>query len=353
MKSEKRIAVALSGGIDSSVAAWILQNQGYDVTGITMRHFDDSEMGFAPDNGIDAVVLQAKKVCDFLKIPHIVIDVQQKFSDIVVSDFVNEYQNGRTPNPCTLCNRTIKWGAFLNEIIALGFEMMATGHYISKEFSNDKYHLFRSGDMRKDQSYMLWQLNQQQLAKTLFPLAHKTKSQAREIITENNIPVQIDIESQEICFISNHYSDLLEKKMEFKQGNIVLTSGEIIGKHLGLPLYTIGQRKGLHTSLNDVLYVKELDMTNNRLIVTKDQNELLRAEFYIRKINWIADIPENDCPDLLVQIRYNSTAVEVAYLDYREDSLRVVLKNPVRAVTPGQSAVFYCKDELLGGGVID
>ncbi|MCF7912482.1 MAG: tRNA 2-thiouridine(34) synthase MnmA [Candidatus Cloacimonetes bacterium] len=346
-----RIAVALSGGIDSSAAAWLLQKQGWDVTGVTMRHFTDSELGFAAGEGIEAVLEQAAKVCKALRIPHEIIDVRDEFSQTVISNFISEYQSGRTPNPCTLCNRVIKWGKLLEKINEMGIEQMATGHYIRLQQIKDKYHLFRSADSRKDQSYMLWQLQQQQLAKTIFPLAEMTKAEAKQIIIDNNIPVSIHNESQEICFIKDHYDAFLEGKISFEPGDIILSDGELIGRHNGLPLYTIGQRKGLHTGLNVPLFVIGLDTATNQLIVSSDKEGLLRAEFEINKVNWIADIPE-DASGLMVQIRYNSPAVEVAELKCLGDVLLVKLQKPVRAVTPGQSAVFYRNDELLGGGVI-
>lgn len=346
-----RIAIALSGGIDSSAAAWLLQKQGWDVIGVTMRHFNDQELGFGEQEGIEAVMDQAAKVCHSLKIPHEVINLQEDFSKTVMKDFISEYQAGRTPNPCTLCNRVIKWGRLLDEINNLGIEKMATGHYIKLKKSQDLYHLYRSSDIRKDQSYMLWQLNQKQLAKTIFPLAEITKADAKQIIIDNNIPVSIHTESQEICFIKDHYEEFLEGKISFEPGDIILSDGELIGRHNGLPLYTVGQRKGLHTGLNVPLFVIGLDNATNQLIVSSDKDDLLRAEFEFNKVNWIADIPE-DASGLMVQIRYNSPAVEVAELKCLGDVFLVKLQEPVRAVAPGQSAVFYRNDELLGGGVI-
>jgi len=280
-----------------------------------------------------------------------VIDVQETFSQTVIRNLIKEYKSGRTPNPCTLCNRVIKWGRFLEGINALGIEKMATGHYIRLRFEKELYHLYRSGDKQKDQSYMLWQLSQQQLDKTEFPLAELTKTDARRIILENDIPVSIHKESQEICFIKDHYKEFLRDKIDLVPGDIVLTSGEIIGQHCGLHLYTIGQRKGLQTMMNVVLFVKELDIRNNRLVVTTKLEELERTEFEINQVNWIAEIPEAE-EELEVQIRYNSSSQAVEKLIYREDSLQVRLKKPVLAITPGQSAVFYRGDELLGGGII-
>ena len=346
-----QIALALSGGIDSSAAAWLLKNQNWQVTGITMRHFSDQEMGFLPDKGIESVIIQAKKVCDYLNIPHIVLDTKASFSQEVIHDFINEYKSGRTPNPCPLCNRMIKWGNFRKKIKALGFTKIATGHYIRLQYYKGKYHLFKGIDLKKDQSYMLWQLDQSQLVDTVFPLAKFTKEQAREIIKDNNIPVNLKKESQEICFIKNHYEDFLKNRIKFVPGNIALPNGKIIGKHHGLPLYTVGQRKGIHTKLNEVLYVKKLDTKNNALIVTPDPDDLLRSDFWIDQVNWIADSPLSE-DKLYVQIRYNSNQQEVKKLEFADDRIKVLLKQKARAVSPGQSAVFYRNDELIGGGII-
>lgn len=346
-----KIGIALSGGIDSSAAAWLLKEQGHQVTGFTMKHFDDHKMGFASDQGISAVIKQAKAVCDFIDIPHQVIDLTDYFRDSVMNNFILEYKNGRTPNPCTLCNRVVKWGRLLDAVLALGCERMATGHYIILQQIKNKIHLFRSHDQNKDQSYMLWQLSQQQLANTIFPLADFTKNEARQLITEANIPVAVDQESQEVCFIKDHYQEFLKKHIKLIPGNIVLEDGSIIGRHYGLPLYTIGQRKGLHTSLNVPLFVKELDTGSNQLIVTADNNALAVKRFAVNNVNWIADILQPDWA-VQVQIRYNSLPLEVRELRFDGDFLQVELNKPARAVTPGQSAVFYHQNELLGGGII-
>lgn len=351
-RKKKRIGVALSGGIDSSAALWLLKEIGYDVAGFTMCHFNDAELGFSSDSGIEATKLQAKKVCDFLGVAHYAIDLEQAFKETVMQDFVDEYQRGRTPNPCTLCNRTMKWGRLLDTVEDFGFDMMATGHYIRLTEDFGIYHLYRSADIKKDQSYMLWQLNQKQLAKTLFPLAEMSKDDAREIIIRNKIPVRTDSESQEICFISGHYRDFLSKHIRIEPGNIVLSDGKIIGRHHGLPLYTIGQRKGIQTSMNEVLFVQKLDMEKNQLVVTSNADDLLSESFMINKVNWTGLVPEPDDGSLMVQIRYNSPAVEVEKLICRGKSLEVKLKKAVRAITPGQSAVFYKQNELIGGGVI-
>ncbi|MCF7792553.1 MAG: tRNA 2-thiouridine(34) synthase MnmA [Candidatus Cloacimonetes bacterium] len=346
-----KIAVAMSGGVDSSVAAALLQKQGHEVFGVTMHHFDNSAYGFDVDEGIDQAILDAAKVCEKLQIPHHVLDIQTEFHNIVENHFINEYKAGRTPNPCTLCNPTIKWGVFHDQVLALGAEKVATGHYVKLIDEKGTFQIHKAEDSHKDQSYYLWALNQKQLSKTLFPISELTKPEVRKIAKEMLLPVHEKTDSQEICFIKGHYEDYLKKHLEFKSGNIVLQNGEIIGKHRGLPLYTIGQRKGLNTPWKSALFVLKLDVEKNELVVTDDPDDLLVSEFRINKVNWIDKIPEEK-DGISVQIRYNSKPVPIKKLECCETSLKVILENPVRAVTPGQSAVFYETDHLLGGGVI-
>lgn len=346
-----KIACAISGGVDSSVAAVLLKKQGHEVIGVTMHHFDNAAHGFSTDTGIEQAINDANKVCSKLKIPHHVIDIKTEFHNIIEQNFIAEYEKGRTPNPCTLCNPTIKWGVFHDQVLSLGVEKVATGHYVKLVEENGTFHIQKAEDHHKDQSYYLWALNQKQLSATLFPISHLTKLEVRRIAQENDLPVHEKIDSQEICFIQDHYEDFLKKHIQFNPGNIVLANGEIIGKHRGLPLYTIGQRKGLNTPWKSPLFVLKLNVEKNELMVTDEPDDLLVSDFRIDQVNWIDKIPsEND--DILVQIRYNSNPVPVDKLESNETSLKVSLKNPVRAVTPGQSAVFYDGNNLLGGGVI-
>ena len=345
------IAVAMSGGVDSSVAAALLQKEGHKVIGATMRHFDNDRYGFTKNEGINQAIIDAAKVCKKLGIPHHILDTSSEFYQIVEKNFIEEYKNGRTPNPCTVCNPTIKWGVFHERALALGAEKVATGHYVTLIKKDDRFQLLTAADTKKDQSYYLWALNQHQLATTLFPISHLTKPEVRKIATEFDLPVHEKTDSQEICFIKDHYENYLQKHLEFKPGNITLSDGRIIGEHRGLPLYTIGQRKGLNTPWISALYVLRLDIKKNELVVTDDPDDLLVSSFYINRINWIDSIPnEND--KISVQIRYNSHSVPVKALSFQNENLKVILENPVRAVTPGQSAVFYQGNMLLGGGVI-
>ncbi len=344
-----KIAVAMSGGVDSSVAAAILQKEGNDVIGVTMRHYDSVAYGFSEAEGINAAIKDAEEVCKKLGIAHHVIDTSEVFKKIVEENFISEYSKGRTPNPCTICNPTIKWGVFLEEILKLGVEKFATGHYVKLIEEEKAFHIYKASDKHKDQSYMLWRLHQHQLARTLFPIAELSKKEVRTIAKEMKFPVHEKSESQEICFIKDHYEDYLKKHLELKPGNIALPNGDIIGHHRGLPLYTIGQRKGLNTPWKAPLYVLKVNIEKNELIVTDDPDDLLAAEFHINQVNWIDKEPE---ADISVQVRYNSKPVPVKKLEYKGKNLLISLQNPVRAITPGQSAVFYQENMLLGGGVI-
>jgi tRNA-uridine 2-sulfurtransferase len=341
----------MSGGVDSSVAAALLVREGHEVFGVTMRHFDNERYGFAEDEGINQAVVDAAKVCDKLGIEHHVLEIKDDFYRIVEQNFIAEYTNGRTPNPCTLCNPTIKWGVFHEQVLELDAEKVATGHYVKLIEEYGHFQIHTAADARKDQSYYLWALNQKQLSTTLFPISHLTKPEVRKIAAEFELPVHEKTDSQEICFIKDHYEEYLKKHIDFNVGNIVLSDGKIIGKHRGLPLYTIGQRKGLNTPWISPLFVVKLDVTRNELVVTDNPDDLLVSNFKINKINWIDVIPEED-DKISIQIRYNSHPVPVKNLECKGDSLEIVLEDPVRAVTPGQSAVFYQKDMLVGGGVI-
>ena len=347
-----KVAVAMSGGVDSSVAAAILLKEGHEVSGVTMRHFDNAEFGFGENEGSELAIQDAKQVCRQLDIKHYVIDVTEEFKSIVVTDFIKEYVKGRTPNPCTLCNPTIKWGVFLNKVLKLGVQKIATGHYVKMRYESKIYCVFKSEDEDRDQSYMLWRLNQQQLSQTFFPIADYTKKEIRKIANKLELPVHDKEDSQEICFIKGHYEDFLRKHIELKPGKIMYVNGEIIGKHKGLPLYTVGQRKGLNTPWNSALYVLKLDVKNNIVVVTDNPDDLLCDRFSINQVNWISGFFPEDKENISVQIRYNSKPVSVKGIILENNRLIIELQKPVRAITPGQSAVFYKGDQLLGGGII-
>ena len=347
-----KIAVAVSGGVDSSVAAALLKEHGHEIVGVTMQHFDNAAYGFPEDKGIAAAVRDAKRVCEALDIEHFVYNTSEKFKKYVESDFITGYSSGRTPNPCTVCNPNIKWGAFWDLAKQTGAEKIATGHYVKLVQQNDKYLIFKAKDDNRDQSYMLWQLSQKQLSETIFPLSEFSKDKIRLLAKNYGIPVHAKSDSQEICFIYGHYADFLKKHVQIKPGDIALQNGKVIGKHKGLPFYTIGQRKGLDTPWTCPLFVQKIDVAKNLLIVTENPDDLAETKFEIKDINLIGADELSVSDKLAVQIRYNSKPVKVKELQNTSAGYKVILDTPTRAITPGQSAVFYLEDRLLGGGII-
>ena len=346
------MAVAMSGGVDSSVAAALLLKEGYEVFGLTMRQYDAEKSGYGKNEGIEADIKDAKTVCDKLGIKHFVVDLQEDFKEFVEKNFIEEYSSGRTPNPCVICNPTIKFGKFMEAAFKLGADKIATGHYIQIKEENRQFKIYIPKDASKDQTYMIWKLNQFQLSKTLFPVSKYQKPEIRKIAEELNLPIHSKTDSQEICFIKDHYEDFLKDHIIFKPGDITLPDGKVIGKHRGLALYTIGQRKGLNTPWRCPLFVLKLNVTTNTLIVTEDPDDLLAKIFELEDVNWIAGKKPEDMTGISVQIRYNSGPVPVKNITEEGNSLLIELENSTRAITPGQSGVFYKDNQLLGGGII-
>ncbi len=347
-----KIAVAMSGGVDSSVAAALLIQKGHEVFGLTMRQYDALESGYGKNEGIEADIKDAKAVCAKLGIKHFVVDLKEDFRAIVEKNFIEEYSAGRTPNPCVICNPTIKFGKFIEAAFKLGADKIATGHYIQIKEENGQFKIFIPKDASKDQTYMIWKLNQFQLSKTLFPVSQYKKQELRKIAADLKLPIHSKADSQEICFIKDHYEDFLKDHIIFKPGDITLPDGKVIGKHRGLALYTIGQRKGLNTPWKCPLYVMKLDVKNNKLVVTEDPDDLLADSFTLEDINWIAGKKPEDISGIFIQIRYNSSPVPVKKIQEKNNCLLIKLENKTRAITPGQSGVFYKDNQLLGGGII-
>lgn len=345
----KRAAVAMSGGVDSAVAAALLKKEGWEVIGVTLRLMPGRQ-------GID----DARRVAEYLNIPHRVLDCCSVFQEKVVNYFCGEYLRGRTPNPCVVCNPVIKFGVLLEKAREWGIDFLATGHYVRCAWDEERqsYLLLRGVDSRKDQSYFLYRLTQEQLAHVLFPLGERTKAEVRALAREWGLPVAEKGESQEICFVSgSSYAELVhdwnkENKGEIVPGPIFDRAGKYLGEHRGLIYYTVGQRRGLGVHAPHPLYVLELDKDRNALIVGKEE-ELYSPRLQAENIHFISPalIPSEE---EWIQARIRSTArlarARVFLLGAQE--AEVVFEQPQRAVTPGQAVVFYQGEAVLGGGVI-
>ncbi len=344
-----KVAVAMSGGVDSSLAAALLLEKGYDVVGVTMRLWTDFPAG------VDPAVEAAREVASVLNIEHRVVDLAEPFRRTVVSDFVAEYAAGRTPNPCVRCNHLIKFGLLWESIRRTGADRMATGHYVRRRWDPEKerHLLLRGRDPGKDQSYVLYALRQEQLARLLFPLGDWSKDRVRERAQELDLPVGDRAESQEICFLRGEdYRDFLRRQIpgDIRPGPIVDPCGEVLGQHSGLPFYTVGQRRGLGISAAHPLYVLQLDPGNNALVVGP-REQLRSAGAVLSDVNFLPFSHLTGPVQVQVQIRYNAPPVP-AVLCPHDEGAEIRFSRPRDAVTPGQSAVCYWDDVLVGGGII-
>jgi tRNA-specific 2-thiouridylase len=347
----------MSGGVDSSATAALLLEQGYDVVGITLKLWPQDCVSRAEDKccGPQAVA-DARSVCHTLGIPYYLIDEAAEFQTKVIQYFADEYKAGRTPNPCVMCNQNLKFGRLLDRAEQLGAQYIATGHFARVEKSPDgrRTWLRRGRDARKDQSYFLFSLRQNQLARAMFPLGDKTKSDTREVARYCHLKTADKEESMEICFVpDNDYGKFLQQArlVQKHQGDIVNLRGEVLGQHDGIEFYTIGQRKGLGVSSPKPLYVVELDATSNRVVVA-DDSALDRDEMMVDRCNWIAFAEPPTALDATVKIRYNHPGTSAAITPLPGGRAQVKFRVPQRAITPGQAAVFYQDDLVLGGGWI-
>ena len=350
--ASKRIAVAMSGGVDSSVSAALLAEQHEDVFGIMLRLWTH---GTAESNRCctPADVQTAKQVANELSIPFYIHDVKQAFYDEVVEPFIHGYANGVTPNPCVFCNRKIRWGVLLQHAIGMGATHLATGHYARVLRQGNRHKLLRAADRDKDQSYVLSVLNQSQLAQTIFPLGDMTKTQVREYAVERGFSSAHRSESQDLCFIGDlDYRAFLRESISGNDthGPIQTISGENLGQHRGLQDYTIGQRKGLGISWHEPLYVLTKDVRTNTLTVGS-RADLEREHFMIDSINLVSG-KALDAFQANVQVRYKATEVPAKVVPTSERTARVELDSGLNDITPGQLAVFYQRDECIGSGRI-
>ncbi len=348
---QKRVAVAMSGGVDSSLAAALLKEAGYEVIGVTMQIWPPDKQAFGGCCGLEAVE-DAKRVAYKLGIPHYVMNLRDIFTQRVIADFCREYSLGRTPNPCIRCNQYIKFDALLERTRELDADFIATGHYARIEHSTNGYHLLKAVDQTKDQSYFLYTLGQKELQHLLLPIGNLHKVEVRRLAAELGLPTATRRDSQDICFIpDNNYRSFIAKYIPLKSGGIIDTEGKVLGRHKGLALYTVGQHQGLGLASNERLYVLRLDTPSNRLVVGTE-DELLGNMLFASKLNWISGKTPRQPVNVTAKIRYKSPEV-AAKLHLRDGVVEVHFNQPQRAITPGQAVVFYQGDAILGGGIIE
>ncbi|MFC4320893.1 tRNA 2-thiouridine(34) synthase MnmA [Litchfieldia salsa] len=352
---DTRVVVGMSGGVDSSVAALLLKQQGYDVIGIFMKNWDDTdENGFctATEDYEDVI-----KVCNQIGIPYYAVNFEKQYWDKVFTYFLEEYKAGRTPNPDVMCNKEIKFKAFLEHALTLGADYLATGHYARVEYRDGEYKMLRGIDENKDQTYFLNQLGQEQLSKVMFPIGNIEKSKVRELAKEANLATATKKDSTGICFIGErNFKEFLSGYLPAQPGNMQTLSGEVKGKHDGLMYYTIGQRHGLGIGgSGDPWFVVGKDLEKNILYVDQGfHNDLLYSESIVAtNIAWVSDKKPNEPFKCTAKFRYRQqdNVVTVHIID--DHNVRIIFDEPIRAITPGQAVVFYHDEECLGGGTID
>ena len=341
--NSKKVVAALSGGLDSSMAAYLLHRQGYEVLGVFLR------MGLDKDVDED----HARRVCEFLGIKFYPVDISRQFQQEVVDYFVDSYARGFTPNPCIKCNQTIKFAELIKLADGLGYDRVATGHYVRLKKEKGVYQLYKGKDPAKDQSYFLYRLTQSQLNRIIFPLGRYHKEEIRKKAEKIELPFY-DSESQDICFITGDHNEFLKQKLNLQPGPIKTRDGRVVGEHQGLPLYTLGQRRGVNVGGIGPLYVVQCDYKNNILYVTDDSEDpaLYSRRVQARECNWIAGTPPETPLSCQAMVRYGQKPHSCRIQKTEEGKCEAEFDSPQRAVTPGQSIVFYDGDKVLGGGVI-
>ena len=360
MSKHGRILVAMSGGIDSSLAAVMLHDEGYEVIGMTMKTWDYASSGSSKKEtgccSLDSIN-DARNIAVSLGFPHYILDIREEFGDYVINHFTDEYIAGRTPNPCVLCNTHIKWDALLRRADKLGCEHIATGHYARIRQENGRYVISKGIDENKDQSYALWGISQESLSRTIFPLGSLKKTQIREMATERGFyDLANKSESYEICFVpDNDYRGFLKRRLpgledEVAGGDFVLEDGTVVGKHEGYPFYTIGQRKGLGVALGYPVYVAEIQKEKNR-VVLGTIGGLSRDGMWVDKLNLMKYERISTPLQTVTKVRYNDNGAP-AVIEQIGDRVKVHFHSGVNAIAPGQAAVFYEGEDVVGGGWI-
>jgi len=339
-----RVAVAMSGGVDSSLAAARLKQAGYDVLGVYMQLW--------PDPNLESTVSDLEHTCQILDMPFYKLDLEAEFQRLVIDYFCREYSQGRTPNPCIACNQHIKFDLLLDKVLEMGAEYLATGHYARVERSAEGYRLLKATDQSQDQSYFLYILRQRQLEHLLFPLGELSKEKVKSLAAELGLPATSRSDSQDVCFIpDNDYRSFIKEHIPLKEGEIVDITGKVLGRHGGLAGYTVGQRHGLGLVLNQQLYVLRLEAGNNRLVVgTREQ--LLQSGLVATELSWVSGKTTKEPVNIMAKVRYKAPEV-AAELRSGDGRAEVRFTKPQSAITPGQSVVFYQGDVVLGGGIID